>query len=97
MDEADELQRHVRRLATGGWQWVGTSGEGDSITLGLFGVNPWKYKWASLGMQVELEEPACRQRENVELWRIEVGGKWVYFAAVELTPGMYGFWRPTGS
>jgi hypothetical protein len=83
-------------LASGSWKWVGWTVEDGAILLGgfFFGVNPWKYKWESLGPQVELEEPTYNQRYNVDIWRIKARGRWVYFAATELTPGTYGFWLP---
>jgi len=93
----DDLAEQGRRLTSGGWQWVGAFSEGGAISLGgsFRGVNPWEHRWEDLGVQVELEEPAYHQRERANIYRIEVSGRWVYFGATELTPGMFGFWRPT--
>jgi hypothetical protein len=95
--ESDDLQQHGSRLAAGGWKWVGSSGDGQAIVLGGFlrGVNPWAYKWQYTGARVELEDPAYHERYSVPVIRVDADGRHVYFAATELSAGVFGFWRPT--
>jgi hypothetical protein len=93
----DDLSDIAQRLAAGSWKWSGTSGDGQAILLGGFlrGVNPWAYKWENTGATVELEDPAYHERYSVPVIRINADGRHVYFAATELSPGVFGFWRPT--
>src|SRR5262245_36099354 len=92
-----ELTELGQRLAAGGWKIVGAVAEGESILLGgfIFGANPWRYEWQSLGSDIEMPHPSYPNEMHVyEIYRIKTWSREIVFAAGELSPGVFGFCVP---
>ena len=67
--------------------------EGDRVNVG--GINPWDAKWTRLDEPaVELPHPAySNQKHTYWLYRAEVDGTEVVFAAGELSMNVWGFYE----
>ena len=93
----DEVTELGQRLAAGGWKIVRAVADGESILLGgfVFGVNPWRYKWDSLGADIEMPHPSYPNEMHVyKVYRIKTWWREIVFAAGELSPGVFGFCVP---
>jgi hypothetical protein len=96
-DKLDAASELGRRFAEGGWKAVGAVAEGDSILIGgfLFGVNPWKHDWESLGAHVSLPHPEHpNQNHAMSIYRIKTFWSIVIFATGELSANVWGFYVP---
>jgi hypothetical protein len=82
-----------QRLASSEWREVGVVSEGESIVIG--GIDPWKHRWESSKLTVELSHPAHKdQRHRMNVYRIVVGDSAITFAAGELSASVWGFYVP---
>jgi hypothetical protein len=94
-DKPDEAFGIGRQLSLCLWVTAGIGFEREPLSL--CGVNPWDYEWESLGACVQLPHPNYRtQTHNIPIWRIVVDGREIFFAAGELSNGVWGFYELAG-
>ena len=76
------------------WKSVGVVIEGERINV--CGVNPWNHKWKKSEKDpVQLPHPSYpHQMHAMEVYEIETAGRFVLFAAGELSPNVWGFYVP---
>lgn len=76
------------------WKSVGVVVEGDHINV--CGVNPWNHEWKKSEKElVQLPHPSHpHQIHTMEVFEIETAGRYILFAAAELSANVWGFYVP---
>lgn len=76
------------------WKVVGVVGEGERINIG--GVNPWNHEWKAMEHEpVLLPHPSySTQFHTMRIYQIETAGRFLIFAAGELSASVWGFYVP---
>jgi hypothetical protein len=79
---------------TSRWKVAGIAIEGERINIG--GINPWNHEWtAAEEPAVELPHPQhLNQLHQMNVYRVESGGRTITFAAGELSMNVWGFYVP---
>jgi hypothetical protein len=76
------------------WNAVGVVVEGEPIDVS--GVNPWNYEWKVTEKEsIQLPHPSYpSQMYAMSIYKVEVGGRVILFAAGELSANVWGFYLP---
>jgi hypothetical protein len=76
------------------WKVVGVVVEGERINIG--GVNPWNHEWKATEQEpVRLPHPSySSQMHTMHIYQIETAGRFIQFAAGELSANVWGFYVP---
>jgi len=71
------------------WKFVKSGIEGDCE---LFGVNIFDYSWENTNQKVSVLDPIYNQEHELTIYKVNIGGKVVTFAAGEFSNNIYGFY-----
>ncbi|HHZ19825.1 MAG TPA: hypothetical protein GX391_04830 [Firmicutes bacterium] len=71
------------------WKFVKSGIEGDCE---LFGVNIFDYSWENTNQKVSVLDPIYNQEHELTIYKVNIGGKVVTFAAGEFSNNVYGFY-----
>jgi len=83
--------------ATPGWDFLAIGVEGDPVELG--GVELWRTRWEPVAVgTVTVPHPSWpRQRHDFQVYVVRSATGPTFFAAGELSNGVWGFYRPSAS
>jgi hypothetical protein len=80
---------------TPGWKPVHVGVEGDDVCVQ--GLTLWQFKWQSISAEpITVPHPSyLNQRHEAMIYAVESQRSTIYFAAAELSPGVWGFYVPS--
>ncbi|HOT33867.1 MAG TPA: hypothetical protein PLW15_05380, partial [Rhodoglobus sp.] len=83
----------VEPRETPGWRSAGIVFDGEPIDVD--GINPWKHSWVDTGEIVWMRHPSYpTQLHDMPMYLIAAEGRYITFAAGELSNTVWGFYLP---
>lgn len=78
-------------MITQGWKFIKTIQSSEPFFIE--GNNIWDYEWESTGETIDVEDPLYKQKYVMDVYKINVKGKEILFAAGEFSNCIYGIYQ----